>query len=474
MNILIVDDDKRGRAYLSSFLREIGHVIAECSNGETALTAFKTQEFSIVLTDIKMPGMSGIEFLRELRSLPGGHDASVIFMTGYGELQTAIEAMRYDAYDYLQKPIKLEELVIAIDRAAEYQVLRRENEFLTNRFESAVRVAAAATTQELLHLKEAYFRIVGLGDIVIYTEAMKKVYQQALTLHAERSMPVLIEGETGTGKELVARYIHYGEESVALPFVDLNCAALAPSIFESELFGYDAGAYTGGLPRGQKGKLDMAQGGTIFFDEITEIPVELQAKLLRVLQEKEFYRVGGLKKFKTDVRIICSTNVDIEQKVERGEFRQDLFYRLNVARIYLPPLRERKDGIIPLVEMFLNRFSKEKRKNFKTISKSAVDLLLSYEWPGNIRELRNVIEWAVIMHDDTELKPLHLKLRKAHSQSYCEETPGASFVLPPDGLPLKPFIDEIILRALEMHHGNKLQTAHYLDIPLRTLYNRLK
>ncbi|MGD0152553.1 MAG: sigma-54 dependent transcriptional regulator [Thermacetogeniaceae bacterium] len=474
MNILLVDDDKKSRAYLSSFLMDIGHAVAECPDGETALEAFQTQEFPIVLTDIRMPGMSGLEFLRNIRGLPVGHNVSVILMTGYADLQTAIEAMRCGAYDYLQKPIKLEELVIAIDRAAEHQVLRRENEFLTNKFESAVRVAAEATTQELVRLKEAYFQIVGLGDIVIFSDTMKKVYQQAQTLHAERSVPVLIEGETGTGKELVARYIHYGEESVTLPFVDLNCAALAPSIFESELFGYDAGAYTGGLPRGQKGKLDMAQGGTLFLDEITEIPVELQAKLLRVIQEKEFYRVGGLKKFKTDVRIICATNVDIEQKVEQGAFRKDLFYRLNVARIYLPPLRERRDDIIPLVEMFLTRFSKEKRKNFKTISKSAVDLLLSYEWPGNIRELRNLIEWAVLMHDDTELKPLHLKLQKAHSQSDHEETASASFVLPPYSLPLKPFIDEIILRALEMHHGNKVQTAHYLDIPLRTLYNRLK
>ena len=326
-----------------------------------------------------------------------------------------------------------------------------------------------------MRLKEAYFQIVGLGDIVIASDAMKKAYQQARQLHAERSVPVLIEGETGTGKELVARYIHYGEESVAESFVDLNCAALPSSIFESELFGYDAGAYTGGLPRGQKGKLDLAMGGTLFLDEITEVPLELQAKLLRVLQEKEFYRVGGLKKIKTDVRVICATNVDIEQKVEQERSGGDLFYRLNVARIYLPPLRERRDEIVPLAESFLAKFAKEKRKNFKIIKKTTADLLLSYQWPGNIRELRNLIEWAVLMHDDTELEPSHLRLiQKEDTKAENGAADQINFTLPLNNLPLKPFIDDIILKALEMHHDNKLQTARYLNIPTRTLYNHLR
>jgi two-component system response regulator AtoC len=490
LNILLVDDEARGRGYLSAFLRDVGHEVVECSDGQTALEAFQAREFQIVLTDIKMPEMSGVELLRRIRELPPGQDTSIILVTGYAELRTAVEAMRFGAFDYLQKPINLEELIIAIDRAAEHQALKKENELLTNKFESAVRAAAEETTHELMRIKEAYFKIIGLGDIEIFSSNMKRIYQQAQMLHSERSIPVLIKGETGTGKELVARYIHYGEESSTAPFIDLNCAALAPGVFESELFGYEAGAYTGGLPRGQKGKIDMAMGGTLFLDEITEIPVELQAKLLRVLQEKEFYRVGGLKKIRTDVRIICTTNVDIEQKVEQGAFRQDLFYRLNVARIDLPPLRQRRDDIIPMAETFLTRFARERRKSFKAISKPAADILYSYEWPGNIRELKNMIEWAVLMHDDTALKPAHLRLlqsshaahESAQHESARHECAAAGSAdktavitsLPPSGLPLRPLVDEIILGALKMHHGNKTRTARYLDIPLRTLYHRLE
>ncbi|MCL6478779.1 MAG: sigma-54 dependent transcriptional regulator [Peptococcaceae bacterium] len=343
LNILLVDDERESRSYLAEFLREQGHRVAESADGSEALDIFTAGEFHLVLTDIRMPKMSGLELLRKIRGMPGGQDVDVVLFTGNGDVRSAIEALRAGAYDYLLKPINVEELVAVTERAGERQALRRENAILTKKFKDAVEAATEETRQELSRFKKAYYESIGLGNIGVFSQAMKKIFQQARKLHTDRSIPVLIEGETGTGKEVIARYIHYGDGNVTAPFVDLNCAAIAPNLFESELFGYEAGAFTGGTPRGQKGKLDLAQGGTLFLDEITEIPTDLQAKLLRVIQEKEFYRVGGLKKIKTDVRIVCATNVDIEKKVEEGAFRRDLYYRLNVGRISLPPLRERTE-----------------------------------------------------------------------------------------------------------------------------------
>jgi DNA-binding NtrC family response regulator len=481
VNIILVDDEHESRACVAEFLRELGHRVVECANGRDALETFPAQEFHLVLSDIRMPKMSGIELLRKIRSLPGGQDVDIILFTGYGDMQTAIEALRAGAYDYLLKPVNIEELVKVTERVAEHQALRRENEVLTGKFAEAVKEATEETRQELSRLKKAYCQIIGLGRIGVFSEAMKKVFQQAQKLHADRSVPVLIEGETGTGKEVVARYIHYGKGDVTAPFVDLNCAALAPSMFESELFGYEAGTFTGGLPKGKKGKLDVAMGGTLFLDEITEIPVDLQAKLLRVIQEKEFYRVGGLKKIKTDVRIICATNADIEKKVAQGAFRQDLYYRLNVGRIYLPPLRQRPEEILPLAGLFLMELAREKRKRFEAIGQEAADMLLSYQWPGNVRELKNVMEWVILMWDDSEVKPSHLGiLHKTKANIAPTETTSSSiidhknFSLPSGSLPIEEYTSNIIRKALQIHNGNKTETAKYLGISRRSLYCRLK
>ena len=481
MNILLVDDEHESRACLAKFLRELGHRVVECADGGDALETFSAHEFHLVLSDIRMPRVSGIELLRKIRSLPVGQEVDIILFTGYGDMQSAIEALRAGAYDYLLKPINIEELVKVTERVAEHQALRRENEVLTGRFAEAVKAATEETRQELSRLKKAYCQIIGLGRIGVFSEVMKKVFQQAQRLHADRSVPVLIEGETGTGKEVVARYLHYGEADFTGPFVDLNCAVLAPSMFESELFGYEAGTFTGGLPKGKKGKLDIANGGTLFLDEITEMPVDLQAKLLRVIQEKEFYRVGGLKKIKTDVRIICATNADLEKKVAEGAFRQDLYYRLNAGRIYLPPLRQRPEEILPLAGMFLGEFARDKGKRFEAISKEAADMLLSYHWPGNVRELKNVIEWVVLIWDDSEVKPFHLGiLQKAKANVAPAETTSAgiidcnNFSLPSGSLPIEEYTNNIIRKALQMHNGNKTETAKYLGISRRSLYCRLK
>jgi len=388
MDILLVEDDGESRMGMARFLRDLGHRLVECGNAEDALEVFRPS-FHLIISDIKMPGMSGIDLLRAINSTPEGQYVDVILFTGHNDLESAIEALRAGAYDYMLKPINVEELAAVIGRVAEHQSLRRENLILTERFEDKVRAATAEAEQELNRLKEAYTRSVGLGEVGVFSEAVKNIFRQAGVFHADHSVPVLIEGETGTGKEILARYIHFGDSVTTAPFVDINCAALAPSVFESEVFGYEAGAFTGGLPRGQKGKLDLAAGGTLFLDEITELPVDLQAKLLRMIQEKEFYRVGGLKKIKADVRIICATNTDVARLVDEGRFRRDLYYRLNVGRLFIPPLRDRSEAIVPLAQMFLTRLARKKGKNFAGISGPAESVLRSYQWPGNVRELKN-------------------------------------------------------------------------------------
>lgn len=479
MNILLVEDDRGSRVQMGNFLRELGHWVKECENGHDALKVFNA-DFHMVLSDIKMPRMSGIELLRKLKSSPSGRDVDVVLFTGHGDMESAIDSLRAGAYDYLLKPINVRELAVITERLAEHQSLRRENRILTEKFEDKVREATAETEEELTRLKKVYAEKVGLGKIGIFSGVMENIFQQALTFHTDRSVPVLIQGETGTGKEVIARQIHFGNLRVTTPFVDINCAALNPGVFESELFGYEAGTFTGGLPGGQKGKLDIATGGTIFLDEITELPVDLQAKLLRVIQERDFYRVGGLRKIKTDVRIICATNVDIQERVEQGSFRKDLFYRLNVGRIIIPPLRNRTEDILPLSGMFLEEFARRRGKRFRRISRQASEIMLSYNWPGNVRELRNAMEWVVLMHDDFELKPLHLGILQQpktntpfDSDKLQPVVDPANFALPAGGLDIEDYYNKILFRALEMHSGNKTRAARYLGISRRSLQCRI-
>lgn len=480
MKILLVEDDLHSRIQMGNFLRELGHNVVECSDGNEALKLF-TSQFHAVFSDIKMPKISGLELLRKIKSMSSGKDVDVVLFTGHGDMESAIEALRAGAYDYLLKPVNVRELAVITERLGEDQGMRKENKLLTEKFEDQVKAVTEETEKELFRLKKAYARTVGLGKIGVFSDVMWEIFQSAEKFHTDRSIPVLIHGETGTGKEIVARYIHYGNMDVTSPFVDINCAALNTSIFESELFGYEAGAFTGGLPGGQRGKLDIARGGTIFLDEITELPIDIQAKLLRVLQEREYYRVGGLKKVKADVRIICATNVEIKEKVEQGAFRKDLYYRLNVGSLYIPPLRERTEEILPLAGMFLNEFARKRRKRFRKISDQAAEILLSYDWPGNIRELRNIMELVALMYDNVELKPVHLKIMQSKrvSQLLSDNKQIAvldpeNLLLPPDGLDLEGLNNNILWQALEMHGRNITRTALYLGISRRSLQCRIK
>lgn len=483
MNILLVDDDSNSRISVGRFLRQLGYDVAEFNNARDALAAYTKSDYPMVLSDIKMPGMSGIELLKAIQSLPNGWQTDVVLYTGYGDMASSIEALREGAYDYLLKPVNAEELAAITEKIAEHQALRRDNKQLKEYFDEAVTAATQETQQELNRLRKLVARSAGLGNIGIFSDEMKKIVELAAKYHDDRALPVLIEGETGTGKEVVARLVHYGagiKDDVG-PFIDINCATFNPNLFESELFGYDPGAFTGSLGKGQKGKLDTATGGTIFLDELEELPPELQGKLLRVIQDKEFYRVGGLKKIKVDVRFVCATNVNLAKKVEDGYFRKDLYYRLKVGHIVIPPLRKRSEDILPLALMFLNDFARQKKKRFKNIGDDVANMLVSHQWPGNVRELRNVLEWAVSMHDDTELKPHHLEIldiiSKTNDEGMAinkEPINLTDIVLPSEHLPFEDYCKGIIKKALEMHNGNKVKTAEYLGISRQSLYTMLK
>jgi len=480
MKILLVDDDRLSRQYMMWFLKRQNHEVTECAGGEEALEKFSPEEYPMVLSDIQMPGISGNELAAAIKQMPNSWQTDVVLFTGHADLNSVITALRTGVYDYLEKPVNVEELTSVIERVAEHQALLRENKILTERFDDEVTAATEDTRRELVQMKQIIAEST-IGSVGIFSECMKTIVQKAEQLHTDRSIPVLIEGETGTGKEVIAKMIHYGSNFHSLSatsFVDINCAALAPNLFESELFGYEAGAFTGSMTKGAKGKFDLAHGGTLFLDEISEIPLDLQGKLLRVLQEKEFYRVGGLKKIKTNIRVICATNVPLEQSVAQGTFRKDLYFRLKVAHIVLPPLRKRKEEILPIAAMFLQDFSQRKKKNFTTISPQTARILEQYDWPGNIRELKNVIEYVTFAYNDIELKPGHIMgLLEQWREQPPSLTPSNDIIelpFPLQGYPLKQFTEDIILKVLAAHHNNQSDTAKYLGISRRALSYRLE
>ncbi|MEN6347849.1 MAG: sigma-54 dependent transcriptional regulator [Syntrophomonas sp.] len=485
MNILLVDDENDSRAYMASFIREMGHQVAEAEDGRQAWELICAGDFQLVLSDIRMPGWTGLELLQHIRRHIPVLNCDVVLFTAFSQVQTAVEALRLGAYDYLLKPINIKELVASLERVEEHQNLKRQNQVLTDHFQETVDFATQDTRRELERWKKAYSSVQGISDLIVVSPRMKELYAEARLLHKEPGINVLIEGETGTGKEILARYIHYAGEAVISPFIDINCAAIPAAMFESELFGYEPGTFTGALPKGQKGKLDLLHGGSLFMDEITELPRELQAKLLRVFQEKEYYRMGGLKKYSFEARIICATNENLREFIEKGSFRRDFYYRLSTAQLHIPPLRERREDILPLAHSYLTGFAKEKGKNFSSISSAAESALLNYDWPGNVRELRNIMERAVLMYDGPAIKSEHLLLgitppvfNQLSTSNESHKTfvlnMDSEFQLPEEQFPLDPFIDDIIARALEVNNGNITNTARYLGMSRRSLDYRLR
>jgi len=475
VKILIVDDDAMSRNAVTSFLAEdLGHETVQCASAEEALQHCRAEPFPLVVTDMRMQGMSGLGLLRAVRALPGRESTEVVIMTGFGDMESAIAALRAGAVDYLLKPLNIEELALVVDRI----VQRR-------RVEPPVPTATPPATDESVNETdtllggETYMDVPGLGRIGIFSDAQRAAVRLATHLHLYRTVPVLVEGETGTGKEILARLVHHGAEGadVERPFVTVNCSAITPTLFESELFGYERGAFTGASGSGKQGKLEMAQGGTIFLDEIGDLPLDLQPKFLRVLQQREMYRVGSTKRITLDVRIIGATNRNLTEMVKQGTFRQDLYYRLNVGRIKMPPLRENHEAILPLTQMFLEKFSLRHGRRFRYIPPEARELLLGHSWPGNVRELENAVERLTLLHDGPALRPEFLRFEDgeieiADSDAANVLRPGR-LILPPDRLDLEELEKEIVRKALRMFNGNKSRTAAYLGLSRSALYTRL-
>ena len=448
-----------------------------------ALELYKEAPFPLVITDIRMPKMTGLELLKHIRSLPAGNNTAVVLMTGFSDTESAIEALREGAFDYLKKPVNPITLSAVLDRLSEEKLEEIQSDGDTPGIDDKRKIHQVKSGQLLDERK--IIRIPGYGDIGIFSGEMQQAVDLAYRFHNDISVPVLIEGATGTGKEALARLVHFGsqddeadQDQNPAPFISINCPAITPSLFESELFGYEPGAFTGARQSGGKGKFELAQGGTLFLDEIGDLPLEMQPKLLRALQEREIFRVGGTKCLKLEVRVVAATNYDLKNLVEKGGFRRDLYHRLNLGTIALPPLAERTEEIIPLAQMFLNHFAQERRRRFNSITPEACHILEDFPWTGNVRELRNTIERVVLLNDEVSLRPIHLSFLSSDQSDTDPDDTGlirpTGIKLPEDGFNLKELNDEIIRKAVKKFKGNKSRAAKYLQIARNTLKGHLK
>jgi two-component system NtrC family response regulator len=391
--ILIVDDEKNYLLVLEALLADAGYEVITCDNASEALEVSTSHDLDLVITDMRMPGVDGMEFLVQLRGLQP--EIPVIMMTAYATVEKAVEAMKRGAFDYVTKPFKNEELILTIRKALEMHRLRQENRLLSQELQERFKFA----------------------NIVGKSKVMRQVYE-VIEKVAQTRASVLITGESGTGKELIARAIHFNSPRSDKPFVSVNCSALPETLLESELFGHERGAFTGAITR-RKGRFELAHNGTLFLDEVGDMSSALQVKLLRVLQEMRFERVGGTTTLQVDARLVAASNRDLKREVEFGRFREDLYYRLKVVHINVPPLRERRDDIPLLVHHFLRKVAKYNGLPVKNISHEALKYLYQYDWLGNVRELENVIERAVILCDGEEIRPQDLA-----EELFQERLPG--------------------------------------------------
>jgi DNA-binding NtrC family response regulator len=441
--ILVVEDEELMRAILRELLEKENYRVLTANSAELALEIFTTEDVSVTLTDIKMSGMDGIELLSKIKAVD--ENALVVIMTAYSSVDTAIAALRQGAYDYITKPFVNEDLLQTIKNAIRTKELFSENRALRR------------------ELDKRY----SFSEIIGTSQALEKVFR-VIEKVADTNANILIQGESGTGKELIARAIHHNSSREHKPFVAINCGALPESLLESELFGHTKGSFTGATSD-KKGLFRSADGGTLFLDEIGEIPQTLQVKLLRALQEHEVTPIGSSVPIKFDARIIAATNRDLEKEVKEGNFREDLFYRLNVIEIYLPPLRERREDIPLLAKYFVTKLSREQNVHEKILPKETLTSLINYTWQGNIRELNNAIERAFILSgDEIELENLPMRVREASDSAFeMRDSEG-----------LRPTLEEMerryILEILESVNDDKTEAANILGIDLSTLYRKLK
>lgn len=441
--ILVVDDEKNTREALSKILKEDGYEVASASDGYQALDVITHDAPDLILADLKMPGMDGIELLSRTRLK--GLDVPYVLMTAYGTVETAVEAMKKGAEDYLTKPVNVEELEIQIKKILAHRRLLQETQQL----------------RDQLRDKYKFENIIGSSPQM---QSLFKTVEQVAPSRAT----ILITGESGTGKELVASALHQNGPRSDKPYIKVSCSALSENLLESELFGHEKGAFTGALFTRQ-GRFEIAAGGTIFLDEMGEISPSTQVKLLGFLQDKEFERVGGNKRFKVDVRLIAATNKDLEKAVAEGTFRQDLYYRLNVITIKLPPLREKMSDLPQLVEHFVGKYAEDNGKKIEGVSPNALAALMSYHWPGNVRELENMVERAVVMCNDKIIGRKHFPVISDIDES------GIQKGMPPiPGSSLEDIEKYAIQRTLEGVGGNRTKAAEILKISLRKIQYKLK
>ncbi|BDG07796.1 sigma-54-dependent transcriptional regulator [Anaeromyxobacter paludicola] len=439
--LLIVDDENDSREALAELAQRWGYDVQTASDGTEALRRAIEWHPDVILTDLVMPNMDGLWLLRALRAeLP---DCPVVLLTGRGTIQTAVQAIKEGAYEFIEKPLEVSRLRIVLDRALEKKETMREVQLLRRR------LAALAPGTDMIGSGPAMQRVF---------ELVKKV--------SPSNASVVIGGESGTGKEVLARAVHSLSPRKDKPFVALNCSAIPATLIESELFGYERGAFTGADQR-RLGNFELAHGGTLFLDEVGELPLEMQGKFLRVLEERKFRRLGGKAEVEVDVRVICASNRDLKDEIRKGRFREDLYFRLHVFTIVLPPLRERREDIPILVQHFIEKFNGETGKHVQGVSAQAMETLQSYAWPGNIRELRNTVERAMILVDHDLIGEEHLPPDMRPSR------PEAAALRVPVGIPLRDVEKEYILASLQRNGGNKARTAEVLGISEKTLYNKL-
>ena len=445
-SILVVDDDRAHRTMLRTLLGGWGHTVEEADDGSRAIKMVHEKPYDLVLMDVRMVEVSGLEALPDIKKFNPA--IPVIIMTAYSSVETAVEALKKGAYDYLTKPLDFDELMLAIERAMDHSRLKEENRAL----------------------KESLGVGFDTGDIIGSSRAMLKLLE-TVALVSPTEATALITGDSGTGKELIASAIHFNSPRRGHPLVKVNCAAITETLLESELFGHEKGAFTG-ADRRKEGRFRLAHRGSIFLDEVSEMSVAMQAKLLRVLQEKEIQRVGGEEVIEVDVRVLAATNRDLKVEIDKGRFREDLYYRLNVVTLSVPALRERREDIPLLARHFLDTFAATNRKQIKGFTPQAMDRLLRYDWPGNVRELMNAVERGVILcrseYVTEEDFPLSLREPGADEPDML-----AAMDLPVD-LPLEEVEKATILRTLEAAGGNKSEAARRLGITRRTLHKKLK
>lgn len=447
--ILVVEDDKFKRDTIEDHLQSEGFEARSAANAYEGENLLEEADFDVVVTDLKMPGKDGLEFLKEIRSKWPG--TSVIIMTAHGSVENAVEAMKNGARDYLSKPFGLDELLLKLNIIVKQRELEKE----------------------LLSMRKTIQSQFGLENLIARSSQMRKLADQ-IKIIADDDCTVLIEGETGTGKEMVANSIHYNSRRRNNPLIKVSCALLSREVMESELLGHEKGAFTG-ADRQKTGRFELANKGTLFLDEIDDVPLDLQVKLLRFLQEKQIERVGGEKTFSLDIRVVCATKADLSELVDRGKFREDLYYRLNVAHFEIPPLRERKDDITPLTSFFLKKYSEIKGKPYVNVSSEVIDLLMGHGWPGNVRELENAIERALAFCASDIVRvsdlPEYLCRGQGDNKPFSLMLEGRSSL----NLPaiIQQMESELIEWSLKIADGNQQRAADNLGIPRTTLRQKM-